>query len=66
MAKLPSLGIKINNELDLHSDMVVKVSDKEYHLEYSVLDTNKQSHDGHIEVVDGKVTVATLDGKSIL
>lgn len=66
LSKLPSLGIKINNELDLHSDMVVKVSDKEYSLEYSVLDTNKQSHDGHIEVVDGKVTVATLDGKSIL
>lgn len=66
LSKLPSLGIQIDNELDLHSDMVVHVSDREYHVDYSVLDTNDDSHDGHIEVLDGKVTVATLDGKSIL
>jgi uncharacterized protein len=66
LAKLPSLGIQIDSELDLHSDMVVHVSDREYHVDYSVLDTNNDSHDGHIEIVDGKVTVATLDGKSIL
>lgn len=66
LSKLPSLGIQIENEFDLHSDMVVHISDREYHVDYSVLDTDNDSHDGHIEVVDGRVTVATLDGKSIL
>ncbi|HLG37913.1 MAG TPA: hypothetical protein VI338_07240 [Nitrososphaera sp.] len=66
LSKLPSLGIDIDNELDLHTDMVVHVSESEFHIDYSVLDTNGQSHDGHIEIVNGEVTVANLDGKSIL
>lgn len=66
LSKLSSLGIQIDNELDLHSDTAVHVSDREYHIDYSILDTENQSHDGHIEVLDGKVSVATLDGKSIL
>jgi hypothetical protein len=66
LSKLPSLGIEIDNELDLHTDMVVHVSETEFHIDYGVLDTNEQSHDGHIEVVNGKVTVANLDGNSIL
>ena len=66
LSKLPSLGIEIENELDLHTDMLVHVSETEFHLDYSVLDTNGQSHDGHIEVVSGRVTVANLDGNSLL
>ena len=66
LSKLPSLGIQINNELDLHSDMVVEISESEFQVEFSVLDTNGQSHDGHIEITNGEVTVAVLDGKSIL
>lgn len=66
LSKLPSLGIEIDNELDLHTDMIVHVSDSEIHIDYSVLDTNEQSHNGHIEVVNGQVTVAILDGNSIL
>jgi hypothetical protein len=66
LSKLPMLGIEINNELDLHTDMVVELTESEFHVEFSVLDTNGQSHDGHIELENGEVTVAILDGKSIL
>jgi hypothetical protein len=66
LSKLPSLGIQIDSELDLHTDMLVHVSDTEYHLDFGVMDINGQAHDGHIEIVSGQVTVATLDGQSIL
>ena len=66
LSKLPSLGIEINNELDLHTDMVVHISENELHLDYAVVDTNGGVHDGRIEVVNGEVTVASLDGESIL
>lgn len=66
LSKLPGLGIQIDNELDLHTDMVVHVSETEFHLDYGIVDTNDQVHDGHIEVVNGEVTVANLDGESIL
>jgi uncharacterized protein len=65
-SKLSGLGIQINSEFDLHTDMVVHVSDTEIHLDYAVVDKDGGVHDGHIEVVSGKVTVATLDDKSIL
>jgi uncharacterized protein YggE len=32
LSKLPGLGIEIDDELDLHTDMVVLVSDTEFHL----------------------------------
>jgi hypothetical protein len=66
LSKLPELGIEIDDELDLHTDMVAQISESEYHLEFGVMDTEGQSHDGHIEIVDGEVTVALLDGESIL
>lgn len=66
LSKLPSLGIQIDNELDLHTDMVVAITESEYRIEFSVLDTNGQSHDGRIEVTNGEVTAAILDGESIL
>ncbi len=46
--------------------MVAQISENEYHLEFSVFDTDAQSHDGHIEIVDGEVSVAILDGESML
>ena len=66
LSKLPGLGIEIDDELDLHTDMVVHISDTEFHLDYGVVDTEGGVHDGHIEVVNGEVTVAILDGQSIL
>ena len=66
LSKLPGLGIEIDHELDLHTDMVVHISDTEFHLDYGVVDTTGQVHDGHIELVEGQVTVAILDGESIL
>lgn len=66
LSKLPSLGIQIDNELDLHTDMVVAITESEYRIEFSVLDTNGQSHDGRIEVTNGEVTAAILDGESML
>jgi uncharacterized protein YggE len=66
LSKLPGLGIEIDDELDLHTDMVVHVSETEFHLDFGVVDTEGGVHDGHIELVNGEVTVATLDGESIL
>jgi uncharacterized protein YggE len=66
LSKLPGLGIEIDDELDLHTDMVVHVSETEFHLDFGVVDTDGGVHDGHIELVNGEVTVATLDGNSIL
>jgi hypothetical protein len=66
LSKLPELGIEIDDELDLHTDMVAHISENELHLDYGVVDTEGRVHDGHIEVVNNEVTVATLDGQSIL
>ena len=66
LSKLPGLGIEIDDEFDLHTDMVVHISENELHIDYGVVDTDGGVHDGHIEVVNNEVTVATLDGQSIL
>lgn len=66
LSKLPELGIEIDDELDLHTDMVVHISENELHLDYGVVDTEGRVHDGRIEVVNNEVSVATLDGQSIL
>lgn len=66
LSKLPSLGIEIESELDLVTDMISHVSENELGVDYSVVDTNGDVHDGHIEVANGEVTVASLDGESIL
>ena len=65
-SKLPELGIEIDNEMDIHMDMISHISENEYHVDFAVVDVNEQVHSGHIEVVDGEVTVAVLDGESIL
>jgi uncharacterized protein YggE len=66
LSKLPGLGIEIDSEFDLNTDMIAHISENELHVDYSVVDTDGGVHDGRIEVVDGEVTVATLDGESIL
>lgn len=66
LSKLPGLGIEIDDELDLHTDMVVQISENELHIDYGMVDTDGVEHKGHIEVVNDEVTVATLDGQSIL
>ena len=65
LAKLPELGIRITDELDLHTDMVVAQTESEYHVEFSVLDSEGRSHQGHIEVANGEVALAIIDGKTI-
>jgi len=66
LSKLPSLGIEIDSEMDLVTDMISHISENELGVDYSVVDTSGGVHDGHIEVVNGEVTVASLDGESIL
>ena len=66
LSKLPGLGIEIDDKLDLHTDMVAHISGNEMHLDYGVVDVDGGVHDGHIEVVNNEVTVATLDGQPIL
>lgn len=65
LAKLPELGIQITDELDLHTDMVVAETESEYHVEFSVLDSQGRSHEGHVEVANGEVVLAIVDGKTI-
>ena len=65
-SRLAELGIQVENELDIHMDMVAHISENEYHVEFGVQDVNGQVHEGHIEVVDGEVVVAIMDGQSIL
>lgn len=65
LARLPELGIQITDELDLHTDMVVAETESEYHVEFSVIDSEGRSHEGHIEVANGEVVLAVIDGKTI-
>lgn len=66
LQKLPTLGIQISNELDLHTDMVVAETESDYIVEFSVMDQNGQSHDGRVQISNGEVTTAMMDDKSIL
>ena len=66
LSKLPALGIQIENELDLHTDMVVAETESEYSVDFSVIDHNGNSHDGRVEISNGEVMFAEMDGKSIL
>jgi uncharacterized protein YggE len=66
LTKLPELGIEIDDEFDIHMDMITHISENEYHADFSVVDVGGEVHDGHIEVVNGEVAVAILDGESIL
>jgi len=66
LSKLPSLGIKINNELDLTFGNVVEITESECHVEFGGMDTIRRSHEGRIEITNRKVTVAISDGKSVL
>ena len=64
--KLPQLGFVIDDPMDIHMDLITHISETEYHADFAVIDTNGQVHNGHIEVVEGEVAVAQLDGESIL
>jgi YVTN family beta-propeller protein len=63
LAKLPELGITISDEMMLHSDMVVAVTESEYRVDFSVIDSKGQSHSGFIETANGKVVHAVIDGR---
>jgi hypothetical protein len=64
--RLPQLGFVIDDPMDIHMDLITHVSDTEYHAEFAVIDSEGQVHNGRVEVVNGEVTVAELDGESIL
>ncbi|MGI0037429.1 MAG: SIMPL domain-containing protein [Nitrososphaera sp.] len=64
--RLPQLGFVIDDPMDRHMDLITHVSETEYHADFAVIDTNGQVHNGHVEVVEGEVAVAELDGESIL
>jgi hypothetical protein len=64
--RLPQLGFVIDDPMDIHMDLITHVSETEYHAEFAVVDSDGQVHNGRVEVVNGEVTVAELDGESIL
>jgi hypothetical protein len=65
LAKLPELGMHITDGLDLHTDMVVAETESEYYIEFGVVDSEGRSHEGHVEVANGEVVLAIIDGKTI-
>jgi hypothetical protein len=66
LSKLPTLGIQIENELQLHTDMIVAETESEYTVEFSVIDQDGHSHDGRVEISNGDVMFAEIDDKSVL
>jgi YVTN family beta-propeller protein len=65
LAKLPELGIHITDELNLHTDMVVAETESEYRVDFGLTDSEGRSHEGYVEVANGEVTLAIIDGKTI-
>ncbi|AFU57366.1 hypothetical protein Ngar_c04190 [Candidatus Nitrososphaera gargensis Ga9.2] len=65
LAKLPELGIHINDELDLHTDMVVAETESEYRVDFGLTDSEGRSHEGYAEVANGEVVFAVIDGRTI-
>jgi hypothetical protein len=66
LSKLPTIGIQIENELQLHTDMVVAETESEYTVEFSVIDQDGHSHNGRVKISNGEVMFALMDGNSIL
>lgn len=67
MSKLQGLGIQITDEFKLHTDMVVTLDEdaKYYRVEVGILDVEGVSHNGFVEVENGKVKSAMLDGQNL-
>src|SRR5919108_3259739 len=65
ISKLPQLGIQLQDETTLHTDMVVAISEYEYQVYFGVIDAQGRSHEGYVEVSNGQVIIAKLDGKTI-
>jgi YVTN family beta-propeller protein len=65
ISKLPQLGIPLQAQSILHTDMVVAISEYEYQVYFGVIDAQGRSHEGYVEVSNGQVIIAKLDGKTI-
>lgn len=66
ISKLPQLGIQLQDETRLHTDMVVAITDYEYQVDFAVVDTQGRSHEGYVLVSNGQVIKAELDGGTTL
>jgi hypothetical protein len=66
LERLLLIRMQNDEEIELRMDSVTHISDMDYLADFSVVDVERRVHDGHVEVVNGEVAVATLDGKSIL
>jgi YVTN family beta-propeller protein len=65
ISKLPQLGIQLQAQSMLHTDMVVAISEYEYQVDFGVIDAQGRSHEGYVEVSNGQVIIAKIDGKTI-
>ena len=66
LEKLLVLRIQGDEVIEIHMGAVTHMNDTDYLADFVVIDVNERVHDGHVEVVNGEVAVATLDGVSIL
>jgi YVTN family beta-propeller protein len=66
ISKLPELGIQLQDQTRLHTDMVVAITEYEYQVDFSVIDAQGRPHEGYVEVANGQVMSAELDGRTIL
>jgi YVTN family beta-propeller protein len=66
ISKLPELGIQLQDESMLHTDMVVAITETEYRIDFGAIDAQGRAHEGYVEVSNGEVINAELDGRTIL
>jgi hypothetical protein len=50
----------------LHTDMVVAITETEYRIDFGAIDAQGRAHEGYVEVSNGEVINAELDGRTIL
>jgi YVTN family beta-propeller protein len=66
ISKLPEVGIQLQDESMLHTDMVVAITETEYRIDFGAIDAQSHTHEGYVEVSNGEVINAELDGRTIL
>ena len=50
----------------LYTDKIVAISEYEYQVYFGVIDAQGRSHEGYVEISNGQVIIAKLDGKTTI
>lgn len=66
ITKLPQLGIQLQDGTQLHTDMVVAITEYEYRVDFAVVNAQGPSQQGYVLVSNGQLINAELDGGTVL